>query len=353
MSTHGLGTVLQIRRKIEADRVLLLAGEEALLAQLPPGRWVGGTSAHFMTETGGMTTRTHIFFTDITEHAESVDIHHLDREEIRLVGTKYPANGFAVAIVPGLSPFVAGFALEVQEYPGIFDAPLIGWVSGVHTADIGRKAPKTFAGGPCGADDRAAVMYVSLARDVVAHLNILNLFTPDKGPAIVFPEAGFTAAGECQIDGKPANLARYLAEHKIDTRMPLVSDQNGAMVNVSILSVDARRETVRFFAPVFPTMVYRFAKPVPEYSAAFDTACAELDMANTVCSCNCILNFLYAGLEGKSSGKFVGPMTFGEIAYTLLNQTLAYLSVTKIDAVEEMAGHPFGERYAETMLAVR
>lgn len=131
-------------------------------------------------------------------------------------------------------------------------------------------------------------------------------------------------------------LARYIAEHNLDTRLPLVADQNGAMVNVSILSIDAKHATVRFFAPVFPTMVYRFAKPVPEYTAAFDAACAEVEIENTVCACNCILNFLYAGLEGKSCGTFFGPVTFGEIAYTVLNQTLAYLSVTKIEEVEEV-----------------
>jgi hypothetical protein len=38
------------------------------------------------------------------------------------------------------------------------------------------------------------------------------------------------------------------------------------------------------------------------------------------------LNYLYANLEGKKTGHIVGPMTFGEIAYMLLNQTLVYLT---------------------------
>jgi hypothetical protein len=32
-------------------------------------------------------------------------------------------------------------------------------------------------------------------------------------------------------------------------------------------------------------------------------------------------------LEGKKTGGVTGPITFGEIAYQLLNQTLAYISV--------------------------
>lgn len=43
-------------------------------------------------------------------------------------------------------------------------------------------------------------------------------------------------------------------------------------------------------------------------------------------------NFLYAELEGRQAGGFVGPVTFGEIAYVLLNQTLVRLSVSPSEA---------------------
>ena len=46
-------------------------------------------------------------------------------------------------------------------------------------------------------------------------------------------------------------------------------------------------------------------------------------------SCNCILNYLYGEMEGKSVSGFTGPMTFGEIAYMLLNQTLVRLELQK------------------------
>lgn len=35
---------------------------------------------------------------------------------------------------------------------------------------------------------------------------------------------------------------------------------------------------------------------------------------------------MYAHLEGKKTGAIKGPMTFGEIAYILLNQTMVYLT---------------------------
>lgn len=44
-------------------------------------------------------------------------------------------------------------------------------------------------------------------------------------------------------------------------------------------------------------------------------------------SCNCILNYMYAGLEGERPGDMTGPVTFGEIAYVLLTQSMVYLVV--------------------------
>ncbi len=44
-------------------------------------------------------------------------------------------------------------------------------------------------------------------------------------------------------------------------------------------------------------------------------------------SCNCILNFVYSNLEGLKTGQMVGPITFGEVAYQLVNQTLVYLTI--------------------------
>ena len=67
--------------------------------------------------------------------------------------------------------------------------------------------------------------------------------------------------------------------------------------------------------------------------AAFDAQARKvvgLDTDNVVFSCNCVLNYLFSNLENKKTGAFVGPVTFGEIAYQLLNQTLVYLEVKDI-----------------------
>ena len=128
----------------------------------------------------------------------------------------------------------------------------------------------------------------------------------------------------------PTSLASYIADRKIDTQLPLVADYNGAMINVSIQSVDAADGKVSFYAPVFKGIEYRFAKPVPDYAGVFAEGVHDKHASRVAFSCNCILNYAYADLEGKKTGSFVGPVTFGEVAYMLLNQTLAYLTIEKV-----------------------
>jgi hypothetical protein len=83
---------------------------------------------------------------------------------------------------------------------------------------------------------------------------------------------------------------------------------------------------VRMFAPVFPGVVYRQADPIGDYAQQFTLAMKEHPV-RPLFACNCILNFLYANLEGPETKGLVSAMTFGEIAYMLLNQTLVYLTL--------------------------
>jgi hypothetical protein len=217
----------------------------------------------------------------------------------------------------------------VQGYDGVFNGALVGWISGVHVSEIGKTAPKTFAGNGTANDNKAVVMYVTLPEGLNARLDIINLFTQGTGATIEFGTDGFSTEGNCTIDGKPTNLAKYVTDNKLDTKLPLVADYNGAMINVSFQAVDADKGEVKFYAPVFRDIKYRLATPVADYTTSFGQVLKTTNVGNVAFSCNCILNFLYAELEGKKTAPLVGPVTFGEIAYMLLNQTLVYLSIEK------------------------
>ncbi|MCK5268852.1 MAG: hypothetical protein KAR07_11800 [Spirochaetes bacterium] len=122
------------------------------------------------------------------------------------------------------------------------------------------------------------------------------------------------------------NFSEYLLRNKIDTKFPLVSNYNGTMVNVSFQSVDEKEKLVNLYAPVFQGVKYKLAKPVADYVKEFEDKTISANV-NPIFSCNCILNYLYSELEGKKTGNYQGPITFGEIAYQLLNQTMTYLEI--------------------------
>ncbi len=78
--------------------------------------------------------------------------------------------------------------------------PIIGWIAGSHLDDLGKVSPKVFNG--------------------------------RTGNSIDFEEEGFSVR-DCIVNGKKRNLAKYVAEVKVDTRLPLVADYNGTKVNVA------------------------------------------------------------------------------------------------------------------------
>jgi hypothetical protein len=321
----GLFTREAVADMIVAGKRLLLAGDEALLGALPRGDWIGGTSPYFMTSSGGIKTSEQVFVTELPENA-MVRIRRYDVASLSGVATDHPGHGFTVLLIPAFSHVHHEYAQNVAHYPGIFDRPVVGWISGVALEDIGKVKPRVFEGTTAtGSAQHAVAMHIAVPPQDRVHVNIINLFEPGGGDAISFETSGFSVT-DALINGKPTNFSRYLTAQGIDTRLPLVADYHGAMINVSIRNLDAAGGVVDFYAPVFPGLIYRTAAPIGDYVAEF---AAEVDPRGPppAFSCNCILNYVYAGLEGRLTEPLHGPMTFGEIAYILVNQTAVYLRV--------------------------
>lgn len=318
----------EVAARIEGGKALLLAGDEKVLSGLPRGRWIGGTIPYFMSGDGGTESRDRIFVDELPEAVTACTITTYDRTSVPHLVQDQFANGFSVLLIPGFSDLHADFARNVSLYRSIFNRPLVGWIAGVAVEDIGRVAPKVINGvtGQWSTSD-AVALHAALPPNLSASVEIINLFRPGDGATITFPEAGF-AARSCRVDGVETNIARYIAETGIDVRLPLVADYYGAMINVSVEAMDAADGLVRFYAPVFPGIDYKFAAPVADYVRQFAEE-ADHDATGTIFSCNCILNYLYAGLKGRRTGNLTGPMTFGEIAYILLNQTVVILKLER------------------------
>lgn len=325
-TTQGLMAIDDAAELIRCGSFLAIAGDERALRQLPGGNWIGGTIPYFMAEDGGRTTHELVFVSAIEVGDTPPLIRFYDAEALPQLCRNAPDHGYSLLIVPGFSELHSSFAQNAPNYEEMYLKPLIGWVAGVHLDDLGEITPKV-VNGQTGqfSDEMAIVIDVPLPEEKFAHIDIVNLFAQGPGDTISFPEAGFSA-GACLINGVPANLAEYLDAGAIDPRLPLVADYSGALVNVSIKAIVSAENRVDFYAPVFPGLSYKVAAPVADYVSAFQGALPPGD-ARLSFSCNCILNYLYCELEGKQTANVTGPMTFGEIAYQLLNQTLVYLHI--------------------------
>ncbi len=317
-------SIAEVKAAIAAGEALFLAGSREALSRLPRGKWVGGTICNFMTEEGGLQSEDRIFVTRIPEFARGAEAAGYGPEDLAQLYRDAPANGVTLVVMPAASEVLKTFAERAPSYDGFLLRPVVGWVSGVRVDRIGKDMPAVFNGQTSAIfEDRCVALHVALPAGKVADLDIVNIFERDDGDVIRFEEGGFRATG-CLIGGKPANLADYLSGKGARTEFPLVGDYNGLAVNVTFQKVDPIARTVDFYAPVFPGVDYRLAKPVADYESAFKRAIAG-DCQEPAFACNCILNYLYGKLEGKRTGCITGPITFGEIAHQLLNQTMVRL----------------------------
>lgn len=314
---------------INEGQNLILAGHENILKELPKGSWIAGTIPYFMDIEGGCSTADKIFVTQLPDCVVSSNINAYSADTVKNVYTDGPSNGFGIIIVPATSATHAAFALDSHTYSGFAMHPLIGWISGVFLEDLGKITPKVFDGTTGTVmEDGAVVMNIELPANKIADIDIINVFQQGDGDTITFPTDGFSAK-DVYINGEKTNFVDYLTTNEIDLKLPLVADMYGAMINTSFQSLNEEEKQADLYAPVFKGVPYKIAKPTENYEKDF-TSRIPTDANNVFFSCNCILNYLYAELEGKQTGKFTGPITFGEIAYQLLNQTLAYITIEDI-----------------------
>jgi hypothetical protein len=317
----------ELVEQINRGDFMIIAADEAILTELPPGNWIGGTIPYFMTEQGGCHSLEIAYVTTVkgfsNRNRPSITLY--DQNSIARIAEEAPEQGFTFLLLPNGSDIHMDYAKNAPEYPNMYFSPIVGWICG-NSLEQPEARPKTGYGPAGGLLDanKAVAMHVHLPDHQLAQINIINVFEQGDGPTLEFSESGFSA-GECLVDGKATNLSHFFKETHVDTRLPLVADYAGVMVNVSVKEVKA--DQVDFYAPVFTDMKYKIAKPTDDYVATFTNELTKVNTSNLAFSCNCILNYLYGELEGRKTGAITGPMTFGEVAYQLVNQTMVYLTL--------------------------
>ena len=284
---QGVRTVAETADLITAGRRVLLAGDESALRGLPRGNWIGGTIPYFMTSEGGLCVRDKIFVTELPDDIIEAEPRVYDARELRDVYRDAKPSGFSLIILPGGSAVHEAFAVQAPTYPGFGTRSLVGWVAGVHLDDQTSVRPKVFSGvDGVPLSDRAVVMHMSVPAEKAVHVGILNIFQ----------------------------------------------------------SVDRDKGEVTFDTPVFAGIDYKHAGPVGDYVAEFTARIPRTIEGVLVFSCNCILNFVYSKLEGRTTGAMVGPVTFGELPYQLMNQTLAHVTLSARGGIDDQGARAGPQR---------
>ncbi|MDR3305744.1 MAG: hypothetical protein LBS85_06980 [Clostridiales Family XIII bacterium] len=309
---------------VESGKLLHISGAESLLKELPRGNWIGGSTEYFLGEGGGSVTDALISVVELP--FDRFKIVSYDADSIAgIVGDTYD-NGFTLAIVPFDSPVHRKYALESAQWEGLYLSAILGWVAGYHLSSTRQTAVTVNGYTGAVSETGAAALHVELPQGKTAQIDIINIFEPDRERPSVFFAEDTLEVKDCAIGGKVVNFARHLRENQVNTKLPLVGDYSGAYVNVSFKEIVG--DTVYLYAPVAAGIEYHLARGVDDYESAFREKLDLIeDSSDYVFACNCILNFLYGGLEGKDLGSLYGPVTFGEIAWQVINQTLVYLRV--------------------------
>lgn len=323
-----LQSIEEITEKIKAGKFLSLAGDERALSKLPPGKWIGGTIPYFMHDEKGEFNQEMIYATEIDSCAlDCKIIAYNDVNISQITKDRFP-NGYTILILPAGQEVQLNYGLNASDFEGIYDAPIVGWVSGIDLNS--QDSPKTYNGltGNSSETDGVA-MHISLPSNKIASANIVNIHQENPNSDVLEFLSNDFSAGNCLVNGVERNFAEYLTTEEIDIKSPIISDYSGAKVNVAFKEVNNETGTVDFYGAVFKGRKYRFAQPINDYASEFAASVPALK-SNEEFACNCILNYLYGEFESKSVG-MAGPITFGEIAYILFAQTLVYLVIDDVD----------------------
>lgn len=324
----SLQNAKEVTSLIEKGKILILAGDEKIIRSLPKGNWIAGTIPYFMTREGGMKDSERIFSVDVSDIVKQFKIKNYSEKSIKDLSCDYYQNGFSYILMPAFSEIHKFYAENCYEFKNLFNGPLFGWVSGFDLDNKKQVTGKVINGlNKEVFDNEALILHLELNNAYEIKLDMINLFSQGNGDIITFPTKGLRVK-ECIINDTKQSFVKYIKENDIDITLPLVTYFNEERINVSFKEINEKDDYVEFYGPVFPGLEYQLASPVGIYEDEFEEEVKKRNI-NPLISCNCILNYLYANLEGKKTGNIAGPMTFGEISHVLLNQTMIFLELIK------------------------
>lgn len=322
-----IATFDEVLEMLKQPYPLIIAAAKETLEQLPAGNWIGGTVPFFIQGQGNEQDRDHLDVTVIPDSVKKARIKAYSLDDIHLAKHDSYEDGFTLLIIPGESDIHHSYALNSRDYPVKGDSLLVGWVSG-HPLSEESGSWTGFGPRKTVFSDRAVAVHCQLKPEYRCRLDSINVFKPGEGPILEFPSSGFKLT-KVHVDGQILSFAQYIRDNQIDISYPMVAIGEEDGENVSFKQI--LDEEVQLYAPVFNFKQYRLAQPEKEFHRNFMEQISRIkNNSDRFFACNCILNYSYADMSGKDIGDLNGPVTFGEIAGNLLNQTYLSLSIESV-----------------------
>ena len=324
MIQQTLYPVEEVSVMIREGKKLLLAGDAKLLAQLPKGDWIGGSTPYFILYPEQMIESTEKLFVHcLPDFVDKVEIREYDSSNIKNIFCDAPKNGFTALIMPFATPIANEYMLNASNFKHFAVYPVCGWISACKLEKALTDKTYTASGvGPYISSEKGVAMHISLPETKYAEIHILNPYEQGDSDVVTFENAGQIVDNAC-INGVRQNFAEYLRKNNIDyENIPMVANYSGAMLNTNCLEV--RNDIVHLSTAVFERLEYRFAKMNPKVTAL------ELDNDRIIFSFTCVHNYFRPDIIEKYLKKMNGPVVFGEIAYQLLNRTTVYVTIDDV-----------------------
>jgi hypothetical protein len=304
---------------------LLFAGDYALLAALPKGNWIGGTTPFFMLHPDlRVTSYDKLFVTEMPDFVKQITIQEYDYTNIKNIynDAERLGNVVTILILPFGSKVSSEFSINATYFDNFAARPLCGWVAG-RPLDTIMTEPSYVVSGIDGEayTDIALAMHIELPDTKYAELHIFNPYKQGKGDEISF-ENNSVVITDALINGKKRNFAEYLREVGFDAKLPFVANYSGEMINVVCCGMTEKE--IYLSAPVFKSINYKIAEiddQINEPSLLSD---------KILLSITCIGNFIQPDICAQYLCKMNGPVVYGEVAYQQLNQTTVYITIDDV-----------------------
>ena len=113
---------------IQEGKTLHIAADDSLLAKLPAGKWIGGTTPYFIAESGGILTKDKLFINEI-DFAEETRVAVYGKYNIFQIVEECYDNGLTMLILPFGSAVAAKYAKGAPDVEELLMHPTVGWVS--------------------------------------------------------------------------------------------------------------------------------------------------------------------------------------------------------------------------------